>query len=82
MGRKRKKYPNVKKINQEELQDLLSRARQNSLTEDDCNHIEDMANTIGYIIDLLPEFCTQLYIKLGMHIFLTFDLNAFPSRNY
>ena len=63
MGKKKKKYPKlsqkkkikVKKVSKKELACLLERARSNSLTEDDCKQIKNMADTIEYIITLLDQ---------------------------
>jgi transposase len=60
MRKKKRHYPNVKKINREELTRLLERARSNTLTPEDCKSIQDMAETIEFIIEMLNEKDVQL----------------------
>jgi len=60
MRKKKRHYPNVKKINREELTRLLERARSNTLTQEDCSSIQDMAETIEFIIEMLNEKDVQL----------------------
>lgn len=56
MARKRKKVtPKIKKVKKEELSSLLERARSNSLTEEDCEVISGMAETIEFIIEKLHD---------------------------
>jgi transposase len=58
--RKKKCYPKVKKINRDDLAILLERARNNTLTEDDCESIKAMADTIEFIIEMLNKKDVQL----------------------
>lgn len=58
--RKKKQYPKIKKINQNELKDLIERARNNTLTSEDCDNIQAMAETIGFILDKLNKKDFQL----------------------
>lgn len=60
MRKKKRRYPNVKKISREELTRLLDRARSNTLTPEDCNSIQGMAETIEFIIEMLNQKDVQL----------------------
>jgi len=60
MRKKKKRYPKVKKIKREELTRLLERARSNTLTPEDCNSIQGMAETIEFIIEMLNQKDVQL----------------------
>lgn len=55
MRKIKKPYPKVKKIDQGELSRLLARARSNTLTPEDCENIQGMAETIEFIIDMLGQ---------------------------
>lgn len=55
MRKKRKHHPKIKKINPAELAGLLDRARNNCLTEEDCETIKGMADTIEFIISKLGQ---------------------------
>jgi transposase len=55
MRKIKKPYPKVKKIDQSELTQLLERARSNTLTPEDCENIQGMAETIEFIIDMLGQ---------------------------
>ena len=52
---KRKHHPKIKKIKHDDLASLLERARNNSLTADDCDDIQNMAETIEFIIEKLNQ---------------------------
>lgn len=60
MRKKKRRYPKVKKINRDELTRLLERARNNTLTEADCENIQGMAETIEFIIKMLNKKDVQL----------------------
>lgn len=55
MRRKKRHRPQVKRINPEELSGLLERASSNTLTPEDVENIQGMAETIEYIISMLNE---------------------------
>ena len=57
MKRKKRKTstPQIKKVNSEDLSSLLDRARNNTLTAEDCDVIASMADTIEFIIAKLNE---------------------------
>lgn len=57
---KQKHYPKIKKINHNDLQGLLERARGNALTSEDCANIQGMAETIEFIIEKLNKKDVQL----------------------
>lgn len=60
MRKKKRRYPKIKKINREELTRLLNRARSNTLTPEDCESIQQMAETIEFIIEMLNDKDVQL----------------------
>lgn len=60
MRKKKRRYPRVKKINRGELTHLLDRARKNTLTQEDCDNIQGMAETIEFIIEMLNNKDVQL----------------------
>lgn len=60
MRKKKRRVPKVKKINQAELLSLLERARSNTLTPEDCDSIQGMAETIEFIIAMINDKDVQL----------------------
>lgn len=60
MRKKKRIYPEVKKINGDELTYLLERAKSNTLTKEDCESIKSMAETIEFIIEMLNKKDVQL----------------------
>lgn len=55
MRKKRNHSPKIKRINPEDLSGLLDRARNNTLSPEDCEIIRSMAETIEFIIDKLNQ---------------------------
>jgi len=56
----KKKYPKVEKIDTDQVEDLMNRARSNTLTVQDIDIIQNMFETLLYIYGLLEQKDVQL----------------------